>query len=160
MHPFDGLKGVPLKGMVSWVEPCILFMGNRRKAREAALQILYQVDLSRMSPHDAMKMYWRQHPSLPEVTEFADQLVEGVLRNQIEIDKVIEIHSTHWKLGRMACVDRNVLRIAAYELLYCRDIPKSVSLNEAIELGKRFGTEDSGAFINGVLDNIAKEVKT
>jgi len=136
------------------------FMGNRRKGREAALQILYQVDLSRITPREAMQLYWRQHPSIPEVQEFADQLVEGVVRNRPEIDKVIEVHSTHWKLGRMACVDRNVLRIAAYELLYCHDIPKSVSLNEAIELGKKFGTEDSGAFINGVLDNIAKEVKT
>ncbi|MFO1518433.1 MAG: transcription antitermination factor NusB [bacterium] len=134
-------------------------MGNRRKAREAALQILYPVDLSHLNAKEAMSLYWQNHPSQDEVIEFTRQLVEGVLRNQAEIDKLIELHSTHWKLGRMACVDRNILRMAVFELLFCRDIPKSVSLNEAIELGKKFGTEDSGAFINGVLDNIAKEVK-
>jgi transcription antitermination protein NusB len=134
-------------------------MGNRRKAREAALQILYQIDVSKNTPKEALRLFWSEHSSLPEVEEFGDRLVEGVVRNQPEIDRLIESHSTHWKLNRMACVDRNILRIAVYELLYCHDIPKSVSLNEAIELGKKFGTEDSGAFINGVLDNIAKEVK-
>src|SRR4029434_10101978 len=134
-------------------------MGNRRKAREAALQILYQVDLSKNNPKEALKLYWVEHPPIPEVEEFGNRLVEGVIRNQAEIDRLIETHSTHWKLGRMACVDRNILRIAVCELLYFHDIPKSVTLNEAIELGKKFGTEDSGAFINGVVEHISKEVK-
>jgi N utilization substance protein B len=134
-------------------------MGTRRKAREAALQILYQVDLSKLDPKEAMQLFWKNHSSIPEVEEFAYQIVEGVVRNRLEIDRLVEQHSTHWKLSRMTCVDRNILRIAVYELMYCHDIPASVSLNEAIEIGKKFGTEDSGSFINGVLDNIAKELK-
>jgi N utilization substance protein B len=134
-------------------------MGTRRKAREAALQILYQVDLSKLDPKEAIQFFRQNHPSVPEVEEFTHQLVEGVVRNRIEIDRLVEQHSTHWKLSRMTCVDRNILRIAVYELMYCHDIPASVSLNEAIEIGKKFGTEDSGSFINGVLDNIAKELK-
>ncbi len=134
-------------------------MGNRRKSREAALQILYKIDLSKMEPRDAMKVFWQHYPPEDDVEEFSNQIVEGVIRNRSEIDRLIELHSTHWKLSRMAYVDRNILRMAVYELLYCHDIPHSVTLNEAIEVAKKFGTEESGAFINGVLDNIAKELK-
>jgi len=134
-------------------------MGNRRKAREAALQVLYQVDLSKINPGEALELFWMQESASAEIKDFTTQLVEGVLQNQAEVDQLVEKHATHWKLLRMACVDRNILRLAVYELLCCKDIPKSVSLNEAIELGKKFGTEESGSFINGVLDHIAKEIK-
>lgn len=134
-------------------------MGNRRKSREAALQILYKIDLSKLEPKDAMKVFWQHYPSTGDLEEFANQIVDGVIRNRPEVDKLIEDHSTNWKLTRMACVDRNILRIAVYELMYCHDIPNSVTLNEAIEIAKKFGTEESGAFINGVLDNISKEIK-
>ncbi len=133
-------------------------MGNRRKSREAALQILYKIDLSKLEPKEAMKVYWRHYPSTEDVEDFANQIVDGVVRNRLEVDKLLEDHSTHWKLSRMACVDRNILRMAVYELMYCHDIPHSVTLNEAIEIAKKYGTEESGAFINGVLDNIAKAI--
>ncbi len=133
-------------------------MGNRRRGREAALQILYQIDLSDSDPREAIALFWREAPVSEEIQNFSKVLVEGVLKFKKEIDEKIEGHSIHWKLGRMACVDRNVLRIAIYELFYCHDIPKSVTLNEAIDLGKKFGTEESGAFVNGILDNIAKNV--
>lgn len=90
------------------------------------------------------------------VKAFALQLVTDVAGYQDEIDKAIQSASTNWRLNRMAAVDRNILRLGVYELFYCEDIPKRVTLNEAIELGKTFGTEDSGSFINGVLDNISK----
>ncbi len=134
-------------------------MGLRRKSREATLQILYQLDLSQGDAKELCTAYWQQHELEPEAKEFAEHLVNGVLRNLKEIDHLIESHSTHWKISRMSCVDRNILRIAVFELLYQSDIPASVSLNEAIEIGKKFGTEDSGAFINGILDHIAKELK-
>jgi N utilization substance protein B len=82
------------------------------------------------------------------------KLVNGVLQTKSELDSIIENFSDHWKIGRMACVDRNIIRIAVYELLYCLDIPSKVSINEAVDIGKRFGTEESGAFINGILDSI------
>lgn len=134
-------------------------MGNRRKSREAALQALYQIDLAKAEPEKALEQYWKNNIDTEEIQEFANLLVQGVTSHLSELDQLIEKHSTHWKLSRMACVDRNILRMAAYELMYCRDIPASVSLNEAIEVGKKFGTEDSSSFINGILDNLAKEIR-
>lgn len=134
-------------------------MGNRRKSREAALQALYQIDLSKAEPKKALEQYWKNNPDTEGIQDFANLLVQGVTSHLTELDQLIEKHSTHWKLSRMACVDRNILRISAYELIYCKDIPASVSLNEAIEIGKKFGTEDSSAFINGILDNLSKEVR-
>ncbi len=136
-------------------------MGNRRKAREIALQILYEMELKASEPHSILEWYWKgQGPDVPEETRrFATDLVEGTYRNRKEIDDLIEKHSLHWKLIRMAVVDRNILRLAVYELLYLHDVPSSVILNEAIEIAKKFGTEDSGAFINGILDKAAKEVR-
>jgi transcription antitermination protein NusB len=90
--------------------------------------------------------------------EFSQRLVRGVLDHGPEIDRVIEGHSENWRLERMPAVDRNILRIAAFELLYCEEIPPKVAVNEAVELGKRFGTEESGSFINGILDKIMSSV--
>ena len=92
----------------------------------------------------------REKPAGP----FFHRLIEGVQEHRNTIDDVIEQYSSNWKISRMSCVDRNVLRIAVFELLYCEDIPPKVSINEAIDVGKRFGTEESGAFINGILDSI------
>jgi N utilization substance protein B len=92
----------------------------------------------------------RERPTQP----FFHRLVDGVQENRQTIDTVIEQFSSNWKLSRMSCVDRNVLRIAVFELLFCADIPPKVSINEAIDVGKRFGTDESGAFINGILDSI------
>jgi N utilization substance protein B len=96
------------------------------------------------------KSFTRDNPTQP----YFHRLVDGVQENRKTIDSVIEQFSSNWKLSRMSCVDRNVLRIAAFELLFCADIPPKVSINEAIDVGKRFGTDESGAFINGILDSI------
>lgn len=133
-------------------------MGSRRKARELALQILYQMELQGVEPKSVLPVFWEREESA-EVRDFSTQIVEGTYRNRREIDQVIEKHSTHWKLSRMAVVDRNILRLGVYELLYLHEIPKSVALNEAIEIAKKFGAENSSAFINGILDTIAKEVR-
>lgn len=132
-------------------------MGNRRKSREGALQILFQADLGANDPHQALEYHWEQQPLADEVQSYMSQLVHGVLDYYQEIDRQLEAHSTHWKLYRMAGIDRNILRIAIYELLY-EKIPATIAINEAIEIGKKYGTEDSGAFINGVLDHLAKEI--
>lgn len=135
-------------------------MGSRRKGRERALQILFQVDFLETEPHEVMSSYWETQSAAPEVREFACRIVEGVWRNRVEIDELIQKHSTNWRLERMSAIDRNILRIATYELIFERDIAPSVTLNEAIEVAKRFGTEESGAFINGLLDPIAKTVQS
>lgn len=138
-------------------------MGYRRKARELAAQILYQIEMKQTEPREVFDLFWTHeeavHEVSPEMRQFATELVEGVYRNRREIDLLIESHSHHWKLGRMAVVDRNILRISVYELLYLHDVPTSVILNEAIEIAKKFGTADSSSFINGVLDNVAKDVR-
>jgi N utilization substance protein B len=97
----------------------------------------------------------QENPAQP----FFHRLVDGVQENRKAIDTVIEQFSSNWKLSRMSCVDRNVLRIAVFELLFCADIPPKVSINEAIDVGKRFGTEESGAFINGILDSIRLAIR-
>lgn len=145
-------------------------MGNRRKAREASLQLLYEVDLGtrdcrevvsgfQNSPDRIFHQWSEPVSNSAEVIEFTVQITLGVWDNVHEIDKLIEMHSTHWRITRMALVDRNILRMAVFELLYCPDIPASVTINEAIEIAKKFGTEESGSFVNGVLDHIAKELK-
>jgi N utilization substance protein B len=145
-------------------------MGMRRKARETSLQLLYEIDLGQKSAEEILsseRLPWQRsilseldpNEDPKQIEDFVRQIVEGVSRNVREIDRLIESHSTHWKISRMAIVDRNILRMAVFEILYCKDIPPSVSINEAIEIGKRFGTEESGAFINGVLDHIAKDLK-
>lgn len=129
-------------------------MGSRRKARECALQILYQMDLSGSEAPQALADYWQNFEHPRDVTEFATALVEGVGAHRDAIDVRIQASSRNWKLERMARVDRNILRLAVFELLHRGEIPKRVTLNEAIEMGKRFGSEDSSAFINGILDHI------
>jgi transcription antitermination protein NusB len=136
-------------------------LGDRRKSREFALQLLYEMEIKGADPKSVLDHF--QDRSQEEISEeghkFATELLDGTFRNRKEIDQLIERHSLHWKLGRMAVVDRNILRLAVYELLYLHDVPTSVVLNEAIEIAKKFGTEDSGAFINGILDKVAKEVR-
>ena len=134
-------------------------MGTRRKARELAIQVLYQMEMKNAEPRAVFNLFWKVEEVTGDVSRFTTELVEGVYRNRKEIDQLIEKHSLHWKLPRMAVVDRNILRLGVYELLYLHDVPTSVILNEAIEIAKRFGTEDSKSFINGVLDNVAKEVR-
>jgi N utilization substance protein B len=138
-------------------------MAAGRAGREAAMQVLYQLeDVHGRLPSDAslgLQQYFQNFQHDENARAEATALVEGVCNRRDEIDDMIEKRSHRWKLARMAKVDRNVLRLAAWELLARPDVPTRVVLNEAIELGKRFGTEQSHAFINGILDPVAKEVR-
>lgn len=130
-------------------------MGNRRKSRELALQILYQIDVSHDNTRDALDLFWQNFKGMEISMEFTEKLVEGVCAHKEEIDKLIEESSKNWKLNRMSKVDKSILRLASFELFYCKDVPVKVILNEAIDLGKKFGSEKSGSFINGILDRIS-----
>ncbi len=132
-------------------------MGHRRQSRECALQLLFQVEFSHQPPLDIVKLFWEENHHSEEVRLFSDELFLGTMRNLKEIDFLIESCSTNWKLSRMASVDRNILRMAAFELIYLEGIPSSVTINEAVEIAKKYGTEESPSFINGILDKIAKE---
>ena len=129
-------------------------MKKRSRGREIALQALYQLDLRGEDQLDAVGEFLRQEESDREARAFAEKLLAGVHENRVEIDKVIQGVAQNWDIARMAVIDRNVLRLATWELLHCRDIPPKVAINEAIELGKRYSTQNSGAFINGILDKI------
>lgn len=133
---------------------------SRSRARERALQALYQIDLAAAEPMDALSNAFKseEEPSAEaEALGFAEDLVRGVVERRAALDQVIERYSHHWRVERMARVDRNILRLAVYELLHHADVPRKVVINEAIELAKRFGTEESGAFINGILDKVGSE---
>jgi N utilization substance protein B len=129
---------------------------KRRKSREFALQVLFQLNITKQDPIKAFAQS-KENFSKEESDEFAEQIVLGVQEHLQEIDRLIEKYSENWRLDRMSLIDRNILRMAIFELLYCKEIPPKVTLNEAIDLGKKFGTDDSGSFINGILDRIQNE---
>ncbi|MGD8366671.1 MAG: transcription antitermination factor NusB [Desulfobacterales bacterium] len=129
-------------------------MGNRRRARELAMQALFYMDTQHTLNAEALDRFCQTFAPSKKALPFFTELVSGVMKERERIDAVIERFSSNWKMSRMSCVDRNILRIAVYELLYCADIPSKVSINEAIDIGKKYGAEDSGAFINGILDSI------
>jgi N utilization substance protein B len=133
-------------------------MGTRRKARELAVQLLYQHDLAKTDLQEAMALFWEHFPVDLEVREFCRQLVLGTVDRLALIDEFLSGASENWSLHRMSVVDRNILRLATYELLDRLDIPPSVSLNEAIEIAKKYSTPDAAVFINGVLDRIKRMV--
>ncbi len=136
-------------------------MGSRRKGREAALRILFYMDVAGTSSTQAIKSYWGHLAEEREAqhdADFANDLVRAFAEHEGEVDGLIRSASHHWRLERMPVVDRNVLRVAIVELREHADIPKRVTLNEAVELAKRFGSEGSGSFVNGVLDRIATEL--
>lgn len=136
-------------------------MGLRRLAREYALQILYAIDVCKLEVEEAQQSFWEGHKSGKKVLEFATALVEGTLKNLPQIDSLIVKHARNWDIHRMASIDRNILRQASFEILYLPDIPINVIINEAIELAKKYSTEESGKFVNGILDKIkeARSVK-
>ncbi len=137
-------------------------MGKRRRAREIALQFLYQYDSQRESCSEGLdtnqqiNIFWSAKDASinQEVKEFATALITGSCENMDGIDRIINRYSKNWRLSRMPTIDRNILRMAIYELAYLRNIPPPVTINEAVELAKKFGTEESGSFINGILDRI------
>ncbi|MCK5551983.1 MAG: transcription antitermination factor NusB [Deltaproteobacteria bacterium] len=130
-------------------------MGVRRRAREIALQVLYQREFNQAE--EALGLFWNNFEALKGAMDFSGRIIRGVEQHREDLDRIIDRYSSHWKIDRMAHVDRNILRIAVYELLYCDDIPPKVAINEAIDIGKKYGSEDSGAFINGVLDKVRSE---
>ena len=133
---------------------------SRRLARETALQVLFQRDLTK-EPLITSEIVdrWAEEFVVPEASKpFAQELVDGTISHQDEIDQTIASFAQEWTLSRMANVDRNVMRLATYEILFCPDIPGRVSLNEAIELAKRFGGEESAKFVNGILDRVVTSV--
>ena len=134
-------------------------MGNRRKSRELAMQALFYMDMNQNDSNESLERFCMHFSTSKKARPFFLKLVKGVIQAKTEIDAIIENFSDNWKISRMSCVDRNIMRIAVYELLYCQDIPSKVSINEAIDVGKKFGTEESGAFINGILDSIRIALK-
>ena len=133
-------------------------MGARREGREAAVQFLFQRDLNGAGDSEAVERFWELRPASKRVREFGMALAEGVLSKQGEIDERIRQVCSNYDLHRIAAVDRNILRIAIYEMLFCSDVPPVVSINEGIEIAKRYGSEESGRFVNGILDRIRGEL--
>ena len=141
-------------------------MASRRRAREFALQALYQVDLSDVTAAAALNHLWSGlvdgeglegvRPAESEEIEFANRLAIGVEQKKEQIDALLEEASANWRIPRMPVVDRNILRLAAFELMECHDIPATVSINEAVELAKSYGTAESRAFVNGIVDRVAR----
>ncbi len=135
-------------------------MRKRTLSREVALKILYANDITKEPARECYRKFWENSEIADEaVKEFSDFLVSGVSANRDEVDRVIGKYTANWELERMATIDRNILRIASFELLFVEDIPPKVAINEAIELAKKYGDKDSGKFVNGVLDKINKSEK-
>jgi N utilization substance protein B len=133
-------------------------MGARSSAREAALQMLFAIDTTGVEVEQAILDFWHELPGDAEGREYADALVRGVRTRAAELDERIRAASANWRIERMARIDRNALRLGTYELLTRGDVPRAVILDEAVELAKRFGGEESSKFVNGVLDRIADDL--
>ncbi|MFO7740156.1 MAG: transcription antitermination factor NusB [Desulfatiglandaceae bacterium] len=129
-------------------------MGRRRKARELAIQVLFHLEFNADDPRESFDLICENFRSQESLKPFSSQLVHGVCAKREELDELIAHASNNWRLERMARLDKCILRLATYELLFVEDIPPKVSIHEAVDLGKKFGGEDSGGFINGILDNI------
>ena len=136
-------------------------MRKRTLAREYALQILYQHEMNPEDLGKALETFWKgQEKSSKEVRDFAEAIVKGTLEHRPEIDRIISKYADNWELHRMAAVDRNIMRLASYEILYRDDIPPKVTINEAVNMAKKFSQIDSGKFVNGILDKINHSEKT
>jgi N utilization substance protein B len=133
-------------------------MGARTGGREAALKMLFALEASQTDLDTAIALFWREFGGDPETRPYADESVRGVLEKRDDLDETIRIASDNWRIERMTRVDRNVLRLGTWELKYKNDVPRAVILDEAIELAKRYGSEESGAFVNGVLNQIAENL--
>jgi transcription antitermination protein NusB len=135
-------------------------MGGRRRGREFAVQMLFQRDLSREAFENVRSTFWTlNHEVDLEIREFSDHLASGTAEHIDQIDVLLARHAEHWRVSRMATVDRNILRLATYELLFEVATPKAVVINEALEVARKFSTSESIHFINGILDSIGKEAE-
>ncbi len=133
-------------------------MGKRRDGREAAVQYLYHHDLNSGENAGTPEDFWELRPAKPNVREFATQLIAGVHEHAEEIDRRIARYAENYQLSRMLAVDRNILRLAIYEMNFAADVPPVVAINEAIEIAKKFGADESSRFINGILDRAKQDV--
>ncbi len=129
-------------------------MRKRTQARECALKILYQIDMVEGSLDQVFPSFWEAHPAPDDVREFTERLVRGTRDHLNEIDQKIIQYTENWKLNRMAVVDRNILRFAVYELLFVDEIPPKVTINEAVNIAKKYSQDEAGKFVNGILDKI------
>jgi N utilization substance protein B len=135
-------------------------MRKRTRAREFALQVLYKIDITAESCEDSLANFWQsgaEQDAEDEIKQFAADLVRGVTEKLSAIDEKISQYATNWRLDRMAFVDRNILRLGCYELLFRQDIPPKVSINEAVELAKKYSTQEAAKFVNGILDKVKAE---
>ncbi len=134
-------------------------MTKRRRARELALRILYQWEIQKGDIEPQIEDFWKQNPAHADVQSFAERLANGVYKHIEEIDSIIERFSENWTMDRISVIDKNIMRGAVYEMLYEKEIPSRVSINEAIEIAKKYGTEDSSQFVNGILDRVKSELE-
>ena len=135
-------------------------MGQRRQARELALQFLYGYDLNRKDLDETLSDFWNVNRAPDKVRRFAGELIRGTIEQLDRVDGIIADHARNWRLDRIALVDKNILRLSIYELKFRDDIPPLVSINEAVEIAKKFSTVQSGQFVNGILDQVRQEIKT
>ena len=133
-------------------------MGQRRSARESALQVLYELEFHDDGPEAVLRRHWEDKKAAPAVRDYAAWLVQGVAARRPEIDDLIQGRSSHWRVARMTPIDRNILRIAAFELLEETFLAPAIVINEAIEIAKRFSGDESAVFVNGVLDAVRKKL--
>ena len=135
-------------------------MAKRRLSRELAIQFLYLTEMNEGEVQSQLKLFWETHPAPEDVRAFTDDILAGIFDHKEELDARIEKFSENWTLCRMAVIDRNLLRMAASEILYSKTVPPKVAIDEAVEIAKRFGTEDSPNFVNGILDRFLKELNS
>ncbi len=133
-------------------------MGKRRKARESALQVLYLLDVDDIPPEEALRFYWKDRKASESVKDYTQWMVSGIMAQRNSLDDIIQSHSEHWRISRMAVVDRNILRIAVFELIYEAGIAAAIILNEAVEIAKKFSSDQAAQFVNGILDSIRKDM--
>lgn len=134
-------------------------MGVRRKSREAALQLLYQAEFEDSTPSLALARFWASRKEDKPVREYADELVLGILEHREELDKMIQSVSKNWRVSRMSIIDRNILRLAVYEMRFVPGLAPAVVINEAIEVAKRYSGQEASVFVNGILDAIRQGIE-
>jgi transcription antitermination protein NusB len=133
-------------------------MGGRHEARQLAVQFLFQRDFNRGDLETALQDFWQDKKAGPKARQFTEDLIRGVEQHMAEIDERITKYAEHWDLKRMGAVDRNVIRVGLYEMMFRRDIPPVVSINEAVEIAKELSGLESGRFANGILDRACKDI--
>jgi N utilization substance protein B len=133
-------------------------MTNRREARKCIVQFLFQADFNRGEIEQSLSDFWEKRKATPLAKDFCEDIIRGVFANQKKIDALIRSYAENWELKRMHAVDRNVIRMALFEMLYRPDIPPVVSINEAVDIAKIYGSAESGKFVNGILDRALKDI--